>query len=101
MFEELFSQDDDIAPILEFELPFWKQFKETPIESVFCHNMAINTFGLVQVLVDEYMQRCYETGFDEIYYADALPKYPYQVKNSFLAVWEIISGISQMEDSEI
>ena len=100
VFEELFSQNDGGVPNLEIELPHWKYFKENPIESVYCHNMAINTFGLVQVLVDEYILGCYETGFDEIHYADALPKFPYQVKNNFLANWEIIRGISQMEEGE-
>ena len=100
VFEELFGQKNGVTQSLEIELPHWRYFKENAIEAVFCHNMAINTFGLVQVLVGEYFQRCYGTGFDEIHYADDLPKFPYQVKNDFLAVWKIISGISQMEESE-
>ena len=97
VFEELFGQDNGDVPTLEIGLPHWKGFKESAIESVFCHNMAINTFGLIQVVVDEYFQRCYETGVDEIHYGDDLPKFPYQVKNNFLAVWEAINGISRME----
>ena len=100
VFKELFGRDNGDVPTLEIGLPHWKGFKESAIESVFCHNMAINTFGLIQVVVDEYFQRCYETGFDEIHYQDDLPKFPYQVKNNFLAVWEAISGISRMEEDQ-
>lgn len=94
-FDELFGEFGHGGPRLEIELPNWKGFKESQIESVFCHNLAINTFGLVQIIMDEYVRRCYEVGWDELYFADDLPKFPYQIQDNFLAVWEVISSIAQ------
>ena len=97
-FDELFGEYSHGGPRLEIELPNWKGFKESPIESAFCHNVAINTFGLIQVIVDEYFRQCHEVGWDELFYADDLPKYPYQNRDNLRAVWEIINGISQADE---
>ena len=36
--------------------------------------------------------------YDEIYYADDLPKFSYSTLNNFLAVWEILQGLSLREE---
>ena len=41
---------------------------------------------------------CYEAGWDELYFADDLPKFPYQIQDNFLAVWEVISSIAQADE---
>ena len=97
-FDELFGRHGCGGPHLEIELPNWKGFKESQIESVFCHNLSTNTFGLIQTIVDEYFRRCHEAGWDEIYFADDLPKFPYVNRDNFLAVWEVIKGISQANE---
>ena len=46
------------------------------------------------------MTHCYRNGIDEIYFSDDLPKFGYIAHDHFLAVWEILSGLSWTEIDE-
>lgn len=96
-FGEIFGSNQNESSNYEISLPNWKIFKASNIESVYCHNLSTTSFGLINFVLNEYAQFCYDRKFDDIYYADDLPKFPYLTKESFLATWELICELSKVE----
>ncbi len=96
-FEEFFENrsGNKISP--EISLPNWRGFKESMLESVTCHNMCTRVCGLLRYLFSEYMEHCYNLGMDHIYFSDDLPKFGYLAHDNFLAVWEILRGLSEAD----
>lgn len=97
---EFFRNGSGIAFRPEIGVPDWKAFRESIIEAVICHNFEIRLTGLLRTIYTEYLEHCYRQGMDEIYFSDDLPMYGYLAHDHFLAVWEIIRGLSLDGDSE-
>jgi hypothetical protein len=93
-FNDFFVSRTGIAVRPEIGLPDWWGFKTSMIEAVTCHNMEVRLTGLLRTIYTEYMAHCYKHGMDEIYFSDDLPMYGYIAHDHFLAVWEIIRGLS-------
>jgi hypothetical protein len=99
-FEEFFICEDGVAVRPEISVPDWWGFKTSMIEAVICHNMHIRLTGLLRTIYSDYIAHCYRSGIDEIYFSDDLPKFGYIAHDHFLAVWEILSGLSWTEVDE-
>ncbi|MEP1930228.1 MAG: hypothetical protein ABJJ37_03015, partial [Roseibium sp.] len=99
-FDEFFVTDAGVAVRPEIALPNWYGFKTSMIEAVICNNMHIRLSGLLRIIFTEYMRHCYENGLDEIYFSDDLPKFGYIAHDHFLAVWEILRGLSFADQDE-
>ena len=99
-FEEFFVSGNGVAVRPEISIPDWRSFKTSMIEAVICHNMNIRLTGLLRTIFSDYMAFCYRKGIDEIYFSDDLPKFCYIAHDHFLAVWEILSGLSRTETDE-
>jgi hypothetical protein len=84
----------------EISCPDWGAFKLNMVEAATCHNLDLFTTGLLREIYHEYIKFIYENGYDKIYYADDLPKFSYSTLNNFLAVWEILQGLSLREEEE-
>lgn len=80
--------------------PDWYGLKTSYIDAVFTHNLDVYSTGLLRDIYLEYMTHVYESGIDEIFYYDDLPKYGYKMLTSFLAVWEIFSGLGYKAEDE-
>lgn len=93
-FDEFFISDAGKKIRPEIGLPDWRGVKSSMIESATCHNMHIRLSGLLRVIFTEYIKHCYANGNDEIYYSDDMPMFSYKTYDNFLAVWEILSGLS-------
>ncbi|MBC7285183.1 hypothetical protein [Hoeflea sp.] len=97
-FQEFFISRNGVAVRPEISTPNWWGFKTSMIEAVICHNMHIRLTGLLRTIFTDYMEHCYRTGMDEIYFSDDLPKFGYIAHDHFLAAWEILSGLSRTDD---
>ncbi len=97
-FKEFFDNNSDVVVRPEISLPDWKSFKTNLIEAAICHNTDIRVIGLLRTIYAEYMRHCREKKIDEIFYHDDLPKFGYLDHENFLAIWEIISGLSNVDD---
>jgi hypothetical protein len=96
-FQEFFSSRNGVFVCPDISVPDWWSFKTNVIEAVICHNMHIRLTGLPRTIFSDYMAHCYRNGVDEIYFSDDLPKFGYIAHDDFLAVWEILSGLSWTE----
>ena len=86
----------------EYDLVDWEIFKNTFMETVHCHNLKLYTTGLIRDIYHEYIKYIYSVGQDDIYFSDDLPQYSYDTFNNFLAVWQILWGLSlRGEDQEV
>ena len=99
-FEEFFISQDGLAVRPEISMPDWWSFKTNMIEAVICHNMHIRLTGILRTVFCDYIAHCYLNGIDEIYFSDDLPKFGYIAHDDFLAVWEILNGLSWTEMEE-
>jgi hypothetical protein len=99
-FEEFFISQDGLAVRPEISMPDWWSFKTNMIEAVICHNMHIRLTGILRTVFGDYIAHCYLNGIDEIYFSDDLPKFGYIAHDHFLAVWEILNGLSWTEMEE-
>lgn len=99
-FDEFFLTGNGVAVRPDISIPDWGAFKTSMIEAVFCHNMHIRLTGLLRTIFSEYMAHCYANGMDEIYFSDDLPMFGYIAHDHFLAVWEILRGLSQADEDE-
>jgi hypothetical protein len=99
-FQEFFISRNGVAVRPDIGVPDWWGFKTSMIEAVICHNMHIRLTGLLRTIFSDYMAHCYRNGMDEIYFSDDLPKFGYIAHGHFLAVWEILSGLSWTETDE-
>ena len=99
-FEEFFISRSGVAIRPEISVPDWWGFKTSMIEAVICHNMHIRLTGLLRTIFNDYMAHCYRSGVDDIYFSDDLPKFGYIAHDHFLAVWEILRGLSWTETDE-
>lgn len=97
-FKEFFDNNSGVVVQPEISLPDWKNFKTNMIEAATCHNTDIRVIGLLRTIHAEYMQHCREKNMDEIFYYDDLPKFGYLDHENFLAIWEIINGLSNVDD---
>ncbi len=77
----------------QISLPSWYGIKTTFIEAVGTHNLNVYTTGLVREMFHEYVKHTYQRGVDQIYYADDLHMFAYNMLHPFLGVWEILSGL--------
>ncbi len=93
-FDEFFMSRNGTAISPEISLPDWWGFKTSMIEAVICHNMHIRLTGILRTIFNDYIAHCYKNGMDDIYFSDDLPKFGYIAHDHFLAVWEILSGLS-------
>lgn len=82
----------------EISLPDWGSIKNSPIDSVFVHNLNAHTTGLLREIFFEYIRHVYEKGFDDIFYSDDLPGYAYKMLYPFLPVWEIVKGLGHADE---
>ncbi len=94
------NNDNERVPI-EISMPHWGTFKESMLEAVTCHNLQIFMTGMISQVYRDYISHIYPEGFDDIYYADDLPKFAYDTIDKFLPVWEIIRGLSAGPDDEL
>ena len=99
-FDEFFISRSGIAIRPEISLPDWEGFKTNMVESVICHNMHIRLSGLLRTIFSEYLAHCYANGMGDIYFSDDLPKFGYIAHDHFLAVWEILRGLSEANEEE-
>ncbi|NVD26781.1 hypothetical protein HUO14_02535 [Parasphingorhabdus flavimaris] len=99
-FDEFFMSTNGIAVRPDIGLPDWGSFKTSMVEAVVCHNMQIKLSGLLRTIFTEYMTYCYANGIDDIYFSDDLPKFGYIAHDHFLAVWEILRGLSLADSDE-
>ena len=97
-FQEFFINYSGVYVMPEISLPDWGTFKKQMVESVICHNMNIRITGLFKTVYTAYLEHCYNNGYDKIYFSDDLPKFGYIAYDNFLAVWEIMSGLSVTSD---
>ena len=84
----------------EISCPDWGAFKLNMVEAATCYNLDLFTTGLLREIYHEYIKHIYESGYDKIYYADDLPKFSYDTLHNFLAVWEILQGLSLRKEEE-
>lgn len=96
-FREFFISSNGVAVRPEISVPDWWGFKTSMIEAVICHNMHIRLTGLMRTIFIDYIRHCFQTGYDQFYFSDDLPKFGYIAYDQFLAVWEIVSGLSWTE----
>lgn len=99
-FDEFFIGKNGVAVRPEIGIPDWWGFKTSMIEATICHNMHIRLSGLLRTVFRDYIVHCYRNGMDDIYFSDDLPKFGYIAHDDFLAVWEILSGLSWTEKEE-
>lgn len=97
-FDVFFASTDGVQLYPEISTPDWGCFKESLVEAATCHNMGIRLSGLLRTIYTEYLEHCYANKYDEIFFSDDLPKYGYIAYDHFLAVWEILKGLSEAED---
>jgi hypothetical protein len=93
------SKQQSVRP--EISLPDWGSFKTSMLEAVTCHNFDLFMTGMIREIYHAYIKHIYKTGFDDIYYADDLPKFSYGTLNEFLPIWEIIRRLSLSEEKEM
>lgn len=96
-FEEFFISTNGLPVCPEISVPDWWGFKISMIEAVICHNMHIRLSGLLRTVFSEYVEHCYRKGVDEFFFWDDLPRFGYMAHDHFLAVWEILNGLSWTE----
>lgn len=77
----------------QISLPSWYGIKTSFIEAVGTHNLNVYTTGLIREMFHEYVKHTYLRGVDQIYYADDLHMFAYDMLHPFLGVWEILSGL--------
>lgn len=99
-FDEFFLTGNGVAVSPDISIPDWGAFKTSMIEAVFCHNMHIRLTGLLRTIFSEYIAHCYANDMDEIYFSDDLPMFGYIAHDHFLAVWEILRGLSQADEED-
>jgi len=99
-FDEFFITEDGIEVVPDICLPDWGAFKTSMVEAVVCHNMHIRLSGLLRTIFSDYIAHCYANSMDDIYFSDDLPKFGYIAHDHFLAVWEILRGLSQAGDED-
>lgn len=93
-FEEFFISENGVAVRPQISIPDWWGFKTSMIEAVICHNMHVRLSGILRTVFRDYIAHCYRNGMDDIYFSDDLPKFGYIAHDHFLAVWEIMNGLS-------
>ncbi|MBD2554625.1 hypothetical protein H6G51_15165 [Limnothrix sp. FACHB-708] len=89
-FDRCFLTTDHKKIESEISLPDWYGVKTSVISSVFTHNLDIYETGLLRKIYLRYIEYIYLVNFDNLYYADNIPKYSYHTFRSFLPVWEIL-----------
>ena len=99
-FEELLKEEGKSAIVPEINSPDWKLFKQSMIESVYCHNLYPRLIGTTRYIYTEYIDHCYRCGEDEIYFYDDLPRFGYLAHDEFFAIWQILKGISEGDNKQ-
>lgn len=92
------QQDRSVHPTIS--VPLWAAFKVQMLEAVTCHNLQLHTTGLLREIYEEYIRHIYKNGIDNIFYSDDLPYFAHSTMTNFLAVWEILSGLSLSDEDQ-